>query len=751
MNAMLRPINPYNKMILPKPFGFKVIDIMPSGTSKIVVGKNKQIPLKNNKNVMLKHKTQQKSRNVGNNASNKNLASVTSDWIDTKLFVKGSGTKMQMLKIRKPVGGFDVDQLSDYISVLTNGWADKGYRWDYRIGLKGTNGRYCSTELVPIGEYVDIHRLVGNYSEYEDVINEIDVAYIFASKHPAGGNSSKTNDCLYDCIVEALGSVPRVCTVPATFKKILGLSRNAMVPVSMMDVVEEKIGIRITVCGKEGSYRSEFNSPLGIHVYIKLENDHYSLMDCEEIRKYETTNKVPQDKRTWLPYGAPLTIKGKTTRFYYVANGELVVAQPNKYSIKSEKIFEGFKRLSVSFGDENDEESYSHHRKYPRSSPYHYISIKTDNYEDLVTKSTEYMKEISGLYKESKGKWDLSRYNSYNQAALYIWREMTKQYSPVKPDEEEVKWLSKAENGGLTYNITETYEGPAVEKDFNSFYLSIMNSTDFKCPLKSPSFTTLPADAFHHKDENEFKKLQYHLGIYRCIVQGYHHLFRYQKNNYYTHFSIKSALSLGLEVTMLIDGEPNAMLYKSSNPREPAGMVVGSKLFGPFVKEFFKYKQKKGPGSAAAGKLLKNLWGGLSASKKQKFHVDPNKGFELFPGWEIEEMIPDENDHLEITVKAVEKVFKTPFMRIKPFLPSAGRMIMANLLAPYLDKLLRVHTDGFILTEDIKFTKESDFVDEGLEIGQLKTVKKCNIILENLYNLCWEDGTCTKTYAKTHK
>lgn len=76
-------------------------------------------------------------------------------------------------------------------------------------------------------------------------------------------------------------------------------------------------------------------------------------------------------------------------------------------------------------------------------------------------------------------------------------------------------------------------------------------------------------------------------GIYRCMIQKITtRLFRYNKNNYYTHFDLERAKELGLKIEMIEDGENNFLHY------DRCKLILGRQLFGKFIDKLYPLKEQ---------------------------------------------------------------------------------------------------------------------------------------------------------------
>ena len=66
-------------------------------------------------------------------------------------------------------------------------------------------------------------------------------------------------------------------------------------------------------------------------------------------------------------------------------------------------------------------------------------------------------------------------------------------------------------------------------------------------------------------------------------------------------------------------------------------------------------------------------------------------------------------------------IYKYTYARLKPFLPAYGRSVVAKLIEKHNlnDKLIRIHTDGIILTEPYEFNEKYKPIVEEDKCGVL--------------------------------
>ncbi|GBB93906.1 hypothetical protein RclHR1_22500003 [Rhizophagus clarus] len=137
----------------------------------------------------------------------------------------------------------------------------------------------------------------------------------------------------------------------------------------------------------------------------------------------------------------------------------------------------------------------------------------------------------------------------------------------------------------------------------------------------------------------------------------------------YSHFGIFHA-TLGLQITLIQNGAPNALIYEKKT------RIQGRVIFGEYVDFLFKIKNQGGIASQVAKRILNTLWGALCQRKKTyKTLITSSKSFD-FPDGELLDSIV-------------------------PIGEGQWRFQFTNPGNSFKDKVRRIHTDGFILEEDI--------------------------------------------------
>jgi hypothetical protein len=262
----------------------------------------------------------------------------------------------------------------------------------------------------------------------------------------------------------------------------------------------------------------------------------------------------------------------------------------------------------------------------------------------------------------------------------------------------ESMWIEKCANSGLIYCEKGTFNN-CFGYDYKKFYQNIMKDDKFIVP-------------YDEGKEMNLKKIPEKLicGFYRCKIesnnQDFNKLFRFSKDNVYTNNSLKFCLEnkdkLSINVSLIIDGQPNAYYYylkkQCSKFNETCDKYIAS--IEQFQKEFPKN---------SLGKLLSSkLWGSLCKGNKKTVTGEAVKQQNISIGhsFETEYRIIKESFDSEGNILYKIQSNKKPYLygiaRLKPFITDFGRCkVMRTLVNEGLEKTLRVCTDGIILKNKI--------------------------------------------------
>jgi len=299
----------------------------------------------------------------------------------------------------------------------------------------------------------------------------------------------------------------------------------------------------------------------------------------------------------------------------------------------------------------------------------------------------------------------------------------------------EYEFFENCFNAGLNTATKGLYENVQAF-DYKKFYAQILggDKTTFKVPITKGKLQIL-------KKIPPKKEIQY--GIYRVKISSYSpnisKVFAFNENNYYTHIDLIRALDLSfskrfdVKIELIQDKEPNALMYDE---------LIDSKII------FIRYVKKiqevllTYPKNKLCKFLLSGLWGNLS----QKGHT---KKLTMNEYDELENK--EKYNLVDIHTKYINNEFVDIFellhinniqqtnYRLKSFLTSQGRNKMSQNLTRIqnLDDIIRVCTDGVILTNEAKYTSRfisKEFIHDDKYNNkniEIKNVNKISFFYKN--------------------
>ena len=531
------------------------------------------------------------------------------------------------------------------------------------------------------------------------------IVYMMDPPALAGGCNPKRdnglNDCLYQCLYYAYGTfskLPRTIEKPDILKKALGLQRADPVPVNCIEKVERlarTIAINIT-----GDVTRISTSPAHRRITLILANGHYSIMSNPDRRKTNTATSKPKIPLIYQEDGVNNTVR------VYDGNLIRIINIPEMRKLQSKALFGKWCFIPV---EKNK---------------------NTGKYETLEEAYKRIYEERNILLEESKKiglTIDLFMcHGSYKKVALWLFEKLS-QAVPAneKMDPIEAKWISEAMMGGIIWADNE-WKGFGRQYDETSLYPSIQQSA-FTFPISKGKFQML-------KDFTNSRGY-YIYGIYFAIVEKKARvLFRYNKHNRYTHIDLIRAKALGLQVSLIQDGSPNALVYEKET------RIPGEVIFGEYVNFLFKcLKNKGGIIGQVAKRILNTLWGALCQRNKSYHDVIDNVELFDFPEGEVLNSITPINDKQWVfEFSNPGNLFKGEYPRIAPFLLAQGRKIISQQLEPFKDKVRRVHTDGFILEESLNQPPLINCLENASQtLKALKYEKEGECYIKNANQVIW--------------
>ena len=335
-----------------------------------------------------------------------------------------------------------------------------------------------------------------------------------------------------------------------------------------------------------------------------------------------------------------------------------------------------------------------------------------------VDQGSEFKAEREELLQATNGYIDMFQIPKAKYQTLRVFYYNTKSISKPEPiTAQESLWLSKAMMGGLIY-AKEGEHKDVKTIDQNTMYGYYLQSKQFILPVKQGTFLTITDD-----DIKSFPSF----GIYRCKItstdQSKDKLFRFNPENYYTHYDISNAKSLGFEINMIQDGQANHLFYDGSD------RILGDKVFKPTIDYLYDLKRKY-PHISFIKSMISCLWGGLSEKYYQSISSNVERDLKNV---KVEKIFKLKGE-LQIKYSEIGQPFyKTDYARVGTFITSVCRKKMSEFVQKNFDvsKVIRIHTDSVTTPEKIN--------DKliGKEIGMFKVEKQGNCVIKNVNNVTW--------------
>ena len=514
------------------------------------------------------------------------------------------------------------------------------------------------------------------------------------------------NDCLYQCLYYAYGTfskLPKVIEKPELLKQALGLQRTDPVPLSCIEKVEHLV--RTIAIDIIGDYTRISSSKAKRRITVTLTNGHYSIVSNPDRRRIDPATTKPKNPIVYKEDGINNIVK------LYDDKSIRSITVPEFRKLQSKALFGKWCYVPVS-KDKN-----------------------TGKYESLEEAYKRIHEERNILLEESKKiglTIDLFMcHGSYKKAALWLFEKLSQAVPANKPlDPIEAKWISDTMMGGIIW-ASNNWKGYARQYDMTSLYPSIQQSA-LTFPIGKGKFQTLK-DFINHRGYNIY-------GIFRAEIEYKEEmksLFRYSHHKKYTHIDLVYAKGLGLQVKLIQDATPNALIYESDT------RIPGEVIFGEYVNFLFKLKNKGGVISRVSKRILNTLWGALCQRNKSYYNIsigdDP---FDFPEGEVLESIVPVgdmEKQQWVLQFSNPGNLFKGEYPRIAPFILAQGRKVVSQSIEPYKDKVRRVHTDGFILEETSDNPPLITCLDDASKtLSSLKYEKEGKCYVKNANQVIWD-------------
>ena len=514
------------------------------------------------------------------------------------------------------------------------------------------------------------------FNDEYDQINEDEFSsfavYFSALPENFGGATDHYNNCLYDCLLEVLGSrLLKIWATPTDLKKFLKLPYDAKISIKDLEKIEKKINCNIS-CSGDYCYTSPYNNLKQIN--LQLINEHYSLLEKQndELKTF-IKNKISHRERKLIIYNKQLD--PESGKYFMCYDGE-----------KSFQLTKEFRH-----------EIYNWKTNYMLVSIIHPKKSLKENYEEFIMIANE-------LKDKTNGRINLYKTGDFTNTAIDLFNSMIKHIPNPDPIRQiEAEALNNASQGAIVFT-TKGYQGQVYKADVKSMYPSIMCQSTMLFPIKEGEWLTLP---------NTPTQSFYRYGIYRAIIEksddnNVNKLFRFNYDNHYTHIDLTRAKEINLKIELIEDGQPNYLSYTRDK------CLTGSELFGEFVNLLFPMKNNNVKGSK---NILNDLWGKLCQRDLKKCVHKHGESYDI-PDDARPIFKPYDDSNTIITYVKYNKQNKLSWARIKPFLLAKGRATISKLMEANKDILVRCHTDGVMFSrmpQNIEFGEGlGDFRYEGL-------------------------------------
>lgn len=581
-------------------------------------------------------------------------------------------------------GKYTRDEIIKEATKMNKGLIKDGFKGRYSIALLYPEG-WKAGYFVNVKEKPDLFHYSDSADDREDPEHYSRFVIYYQAIPTKGGckGNSEYNDCLYEVLVKIVGEDNVPWKNPKELKDFLGLKRKDKIDVKFIPKIEEKMEKYAITLQGDHNYFSTKDPKNGLKIFIR--NGHYQVGQKLNKAKVCREDKLP------LIFERVRNIDKEDQEEVRVYGKKTQDEEPKAMILTAEKF-----SLCKKAG-----------------SPYIVVPVdKTYTGKDRLKKTyDEFIQNAEELLKKTNGAINLYRSGSKAKTALdYFFKLGAKNRIPDQIHEDEAFWLYKTNHGPIIW--TDQYEGEPYKYDISSEYPSIMVDDKMMFPIYRGEFKKIT-----QKEFSKAKFLEY--GIYRIdieksIDEKVKKMFRYNKDNYYTH--IDHARALKLKLTMRIiesDDNPNALVYSNDK------LVKGNDLFGKFVEVMFDLKKQK---VAGAKGILNSLWGALCQTKKWKITCRKGDDVNLALDAEITGIIPVTKEKVLLEYYQQGSIFETDYARIKPFILAKGRETIVAYIEKHFDVVKRVHTDSMITTQELN-------IKLGNDLGDMKYEGYCESVL----------------------
>ena len=271
----------------------------------------------------------------------------------------------------------------------------------------------------------------------------------------------------------------------------------------------------------------------------------------------------------------------------------------------------------------------------------------------------------------------------------------------------EYLWYEKTYNGALMKSIQGVYN--CIGFDFKMSYPTILSSELIINGVKKTFYTPTKKGSTY-----KLEKLPYNLlyGLYRVKISSddkdFNFIFNFKTDtNVYTHYDIefcrKHQEKYNIKIDLIVDGEPNALLYKCFK------IVDGKEIFGAWYSKLIDLK-KELPKNGLIKLLSSSIWGYLSKINKRYYNdveldAKPDIKFDIYDSEDINYLMLREKDNIDGTIDYMLVDKSQPYQRnyrLKPFITAYQRLVIAEIAIQIgINKIVRINTDNITFDKDL--------------------------------------------------
>ena len=183
-------------------------------------------------------------------------------------------------------------------------------------------------------------------------------------------------------------------------------------------------------------------------------------------------------------------------------------------------------------------------------------------------------------------------------------------------------------------------------------------------------------------------------------------MFVFSRHNGYLHeslaFAMEHAKTYDVKIELIVNDKPNAYLYRSKDLVELKTLTDRWFTEGTTLRKEF-------PKNRLLKHLLSSAWGHLNASNTIIVNTEELMKLDVGVSDKHDYMILEKHEFEEYTKKESYYVIldmKKPYkhnIRLKPWITAIARNMTAEIVLKDVKNVLRVHTDGIIFKNEMKF------------------------------------------------